>query len=343
MIEYLFIHGVSSLYKSRKKRQLMLGIISDTKYPAFNLATEEYLLKELNEDIFFLYINEPSIIVGKHQNALAEINLSYTQKHNIPVFRRMSGGGTVFHDNGNLNFCFITNEKEGNLVDFDKHSTPIVKALEALNLKVSVGKRHDLSINGKKITGTASHVYRHRAMHHGTLLFDADLTVLNKCLSDNYSRYATKGVRSVRSTVTNISEHLGKEMSMQKFTDHIYKFLLAWFPDAREYKLSESEKKDISLLAKEKYETWEWNYGYSPVYEIERSILIDNIKISSHIKVEKGLITELKFTTNDLHLQKSLDQLSQKIIGTQHNRFTIEKEVPQNIKIDQEDLLSLLF
>ena len=321
----------------------MLGIISDTKYPAFNLATEEYLLKELNENIFFLYINEPSIIVGKHQNALAEIDLSYTQKHNIPVFRRMSGGGTVFHYNGNLNFCFITNEKEGNLVDFDKHSTPIVKALEALNLKVSVGKRHDLSINGKKITGTASHVYRHRAMHHGTLLFDADLTVLNKCLSDNYSRYATKGVRSVRSTVTNISEHLGREMSMQKFTDHIYKFLLSWFPDAREYKLSESEKKEISLLAKEKYEKWEWNYGYSPVYEIERSIKIDNNYVSSHVKVEKGLITALNFDTSDPDLNMVFEKLSTTLLNIQHSKSALNSVIPSSFILTPEQLSSLLF
>jgi len=145
----------------------MLGIISPEKDPAFNLATEEYLLKELKDDIFYLYVNEPCIVVGKHQNTLAEIDYDYILKNNIPVYRRLSGGGTVYHDTGNLNFCFITNEKEGSLIDFDKHSTPIVKALENMRLKVTVGKRHDLSINGKKITGTASHVFRQRAMHHG--------------------------------------------------------------------------------------------------------------------------------------------------------------------------------
>ena len=321
----------------------MLGIISHTKYPAFNLATEEYLLKELNDDIFFLYVNEPGIIVGKHQNALAEIDLNFTQKHNIPVYRRMSGGGTVYHDLGNLNFCFITNEKEGNLIDFDKHSTPIVKALEALKLKVTVGKRHDLSLNGKKITGTASHVYKQRAMHHGTLLFDADLTVLNECLSDNYGRYLTKGVRSVRSTVTNISEHLRYPMSMEEFKKHIFRFLFSYFPDAKEYRLTHNDRKEISKLVNEKYEKWEWNYGYSPVYEIERSIKFGNAIATSHIKIEKGLITHLKLISADPSLKPFLNELTTTLLNTQHSKASIKNKIPDKSPLTNEQLFMLFF
>jgi lipoate-protein ligase A len=132
-------------------------------------------------------------------------------------------------------------------------------------------------------------------------------------------------------------------MSMQNFTDHIYKFLLSWFPDVREYKLSESQKKDISQLAKEKYEKWEWNYGYSPVYEIERSILIDNNKISSHIKVEKGLITALNFDTSDPYLNMVFEKLSTTLLNIQHSKSALNSVIPSGFILTPEQLSSLLF
>ncbi len=321
----------------------MLGIISPEKDPAFNLATEEYLLKELKDDIFYLYVNEPCIVVGKHQNTLAEIDYDYILKNNIPVYRRLSGGGTVYHDTGNLNFCFITNEKEGSLIDFDKHSTPIVKALENMRLKVTVGKRHDLSINGKKITGTASHVFRQRAMHHGTLLFSADLTVLNKCLSGDYDKFHGKSVRSVKSEVTNISEQLDHPMSMEEFKKHIFDFVISYLPSIKEYRLSEIEKKEIEKLVKEKYEKWEWNYGYSPVYEIERSIKFENTIFNSHVKVEKGLITELKLNSSEPSQNAALKKLSTTLLNIQHSKSALNSVIPSDIILTPGQLFNLLF
>jgi len=321
----------------------MTGILSHSADPAYNLATEEFLLKNKKDDLFFIYINRPGIIVGKHQNTLAEINYSYILKNNIPVFRRLSGGGTVYHDLGNLNFCFITNEEKGSLVDFDKHSTPIVKALESLGLNITIGKRHDLSINGKKITGTASHVYKQRAMHHGTLLFSADLTVLTKCLNADYKKYSGKGVKSVKSEVTNISGHLKNEMSMKEFTTYIFNFLMSYFQDARLYHFSEKEISEINDLADEKYSRWEWNYGYSPVYEIERSINAGNITISSHIKVEKGLIKTLKFHTSGKTLGQSLKNLSSALLNIQHSKSAINNAIANNSILPHEQLFRLMF
>ncbi len=321
----------------------MQGIFSREFDPAFNLATEEYLLRKKKDDIFFLYINDPSIIVGKHQNTLAEIDYDCILKNDIPVYRRLSGGGTVYHDHGNLNFCFITNEKQGDLINFDKHSTPIVKALESLGLKVKIGKRHDLSINDKKITGTASHVYKNRAMHHGTLLFSADLTVLNKCLNGDYKNFKSKGVKSVRSTVTNISDHLRQKISMEHFSSYIYKYLLSYFKNALPCELSNDEISNINELIKEKYGTWEWNFGYSPVYEIERSMEINGSKIISYLKVEKGFIREISIISSNNAYQSEMDKISGALKNIQHNKPVIQRTVPRNSLISHENLLKLLF
>ena len=322
----------------------MQGIFSNETDPAFNLAAEEYLLKNKHEAIFFLYINNSSIIVGKHQNTLAEIDLQYTLKNNIPVYRRLSGGGTVYHDAGNLNFSFITNEKQGSLIDFDKHSTPIVKALESLGLNVEVGKRHDISISDKKITGTASHVFKNRAMHHGTLLFSANLHILNKCLTSNYDRFKSKGVKSVRSSVTNISDNLAQQMTMQEFSSYIFEFLLSFYPNAEVLRFSKKELTEIKLLQKEKYENWKWNYGYSPVYEFTRSVLIDNIPVTSAIKVEKGIIKNISFYSQDPKQQLQLNKLSSSLTEIQHNISEVKTILQANqIFMEKNKLLNLLF
>ncbi len=302
----------------------MIGILSQTTSPAFNLATEEYLLKEIKEDVFYIYVNEPSIIVGKHQNTLAEINYNYTLSNNIPVYRRLSGGGTVYHDLGNLNFCFITNEKKGNLVNFDKHSAPIVKALENIGLTIEVGKRHDLGIADKKITGTASHVFKTRSIHHGTLLFNTDLIVLNRCLNTPEVKYSDRAVKSIRSEVTNISEFLEQPMTMEEFKFYIFNYLMSYFQEAKTSLLSfEKDNEAINKLINDKYGNWEWNYGYSPVYKLSKSININHLTVTSNLTVEKGIISKISFTGDDKELLIGLNNFAKKIKGTQHNRNAI--------------------
>jgi len=322
----------------------MTGIFSSVTDPAVNLATEEYLLKNRTEDIFYLYVNDPSIIVGKHQNTLAEIDYNFIRKNNIPVYRRLSGGGTVYHDHGNLNFCFITNEEKGNLVNFGKYTRPVVEALEKLGLKITVGERHDLSINGEKITGTASHVFRNRAMHHGTLLFSADLTVLNKCLKAGYQQFKSKGVRSVRSKVTNISDHLRKPMTMTEFQEYIFNSLAEYYKDTVRHKLTNEEMKIIGYLVKEKYSNWEWNYGYSPKYEFTRKVSIKGARVTSEVTVEKGIISDIGFSSDNKKLYDALNELARKLTGIQHEKSMVTG-VSENLlpDIPKEDILSLLF
>ncbi len=326
----------------------MVGILSKTTNPALNLATEEYLLKNFDEDVFFLYINKPSIIVGKHQNTLVEIDYNYTQKNSIPVYRRLSGGGTVYHDLGNLNFCFITNEEKGNLVNFDKHSTPIVQALETLGLTVEIGKRHDLSIAGKKITGTASHVFKNRAMHHGTLLFQTDLTVLNRCLNTDPQKISSKAVKSVRSTVTNISEHLNTPMTMEEFSSFIFSFLKSNFPDVKtKHLLSEKYDTPINILVKEKYSTWKWNWGYSPFYKLSARVEINGETITSNLTVEKGIVSSICFNGENSNLLNKLNSFAISIKGIQHSREAVLSAISELSStvtgLTQEDLFKLIF
>ncbi|MCK5693684.1 MAG: lipoate--protein ligase family protein, partial [Bacteroidales bacterium] len=185
----------------------MLCIISPYTNPYFNLAAEEYLLKSFQEDMFLLYRNRPSIVVGKHQNTLAEINLPFVQENEILVARRITGGGTVFHDLGNLNFAFFTSGKEGELVDYKRATTPIVEALKKMGLEVRLGKRNELLLKGLKISGTASHVFKQRVLHHGTLLFSSEMGKLSAALKSDKERFTDRAVKSVRSRVTNISDH----------------------------------------------------------------------------------------------------------------------------------------
>ena len=325
----------------------MLAILSKTSNPAYNLATEEFLLKSVTEDAFYLYINKPSIVVGKHQNSLAEIDYAYTLRNNIPVYRRLSGGGTVYHDLGNLNFCFITNEEKGNLVNFDKYSAHIVKALEIMGLTINVGKRHDLKIANKKITGTASHIFKNRVLHHGTLLFSTNLSVLNKCLNVTTDRFKDKAVKSVRSTVTNISEHLSHPITMEEFTLHIFHSLQSGFTKVKEYRLTTEDKKFIAALVKEKYDTWKWNYGYSPIYKLSANVEINGEIITSEITVEKGIISRASFVSKNTTMQNMLNNLAMAIKGVQHNRKNISDVFNQKSLLHQqltkEQVITLLF
>ncbi|MCG8580635.1 MAG: lipoate--protein ligase [Bacteroidales bacterium] len=302
----------------------MNGLLSTTTNPAFNLATEEYLLRHSNNDVFFLYTNSPSIIVGKHQNTLSEINYRYVNDNKIPVFRRLSGGGTVYHDNYNLNFCFIQTGKKGDLVNFAKYSEPILLALRSLGINATFGKRHDIQIEGKKISGNASHVYKNRVMHHGTLLFNSDLSILNNSLKNNPLIIKDKAVKSVRSEVANISNYLDSSYDYTSFVKYIFKALLSYYTNSTEVLLTNEEKEQINAISKDKYNTWEWNYGYSPNFELKKRYKLKNgVRIISRIKVEKGLITECSLKSSDQSMAKLIAEVSNLILEVQHDKEII--------------------
>jgi len=300
----------------------MLCINSLNTNPYFNLASEEYLLKNFHEDIFLLYRNTPSIVVGKHQNTLAEINLSFVQKEGILVARRISGGGTVFHDLGNLNFAFFTTGKEGKLVDYRKATQPIIGAMESMGLNVSLGKRSELLHKGLKISGTASHVFKQRVLHHGTLLFSSEMGDLSKALLTSKELFTDRAVKSVRSRVTNIRDHLSEPMEIEMFQERILNYVLQTSKNAQTFHLNKSDMQEIKMLRDSKFSTWEWNFGYSPRYQFNRSVSFSSGRFNLHMNVEKGLIRELKIE-GDFISEKDIVSLEQMLLGCIHDPETI--------------------
>jgi len=293
--------------------------------PYFNLAAEEYLLKSSHEEYFLLWRNEPSIVVGKHQNALAEIDLTYARERGFKVARRISGGGTVFHDLGNLNFSFITNGEEGKQVNYRKYARPIVEVLAKLGIEASFSKRDDILVGGMKISGNASHVYKQRVLHHGTLLFSSDLTDLSKALKTTPELFTDKAVKSVRSKVTNISDHLENTIDVTVFRDMIIKHIV----DENEgviHEYSEAEIKEISRLQEERFSTWDWNFGYSPKYVFKKEMVVRRGKISVEMKVVSGKIDEL-FLQSDFLGRTDTTILEKMMTGIRHDPFFIEEHL----------------
>jgi lipoate-protein ligase A len=311
----------------------MLYFISSSHLPAFNLATEEYLLKNHEEDFFFLYSNSPALIVGKHQNTLAEINLEKTEQENIPVVRRLSGGGTVFHDEGNLNYCFIKKGEKGKLVDFKKYSSPIIDTLQKLKVDAKFEGKSDLTIAGKKFSGNASHVYRNKVMQHGTMLFSSDLKRLNQLLKVNPLKFKDRGVRSIRSRVTNISDSLSSPMSLSNFADLIIEEVKLKFPEAQEFILSENDLREIELLVTEKYDNWNWNYGYSPNYVFEKlSNFPGGTLLEIRMEITKGIIQNIALDGNCIQFEK-IETFKKMLLGVQHDKNTVLKQL-KSLSID---------
>jgi len=326
----------------------MLIIQQNSTNPFFNIATEEFLLRSSGEDYFILYRNEPSIIVGKHQNTIAEINLDFVMQQGLSVVRRLSGGGTVYHDRGNINYSFITNGSEGNLVDFKKHTQPIVDVLHALSVDARIGGKNDIRVGDKKISGNAEHIYKNRVLHHGTLLFASNLDQLNESIKIRPSTYSDKAVKSIRSNVANISDYLKQSLSIEEFAQLILNHIKDRFPNTHEYRLTFDETKSITELVNTKYSTWEWNYGYSPAYTLNRQILFDGKRLDIQIDVDRGIISRVVFNGDIMSENKNI-VLESLLLGCQHevneirgklSKIDLNDFIP---KISLEELLEGLF
>jgi lipoate-protein ligase A len=265
-----------------------------------------------------LYRNEPSIIIGKHQNALAEINLDFVRKNNIRVVRRISGGGAVYHDQGNLNYSIIRNGEAGRLVDFARHTRPVTGFLSALGLQVLDDGRNSLLLNGRKISGNAEHVYRSRVLHHGTLLFSSALDKLTEALKANPDRYSDRAIRSVRSEVTNLADHLDPTMTIESFADRLFRFVMDFFGDTGVYEFTGGDLEEINQLAADKYRSWEWTYGYSPSYTLEREIMLSGISVILTLGVEHGRISRVSLAPETAG-RVTQETLSQALRGLPHS------------------------
>ena len=326
----------------------MLCILNNSTDPYFNLAAEEYFFSNFKDNIFMLWRNSPAIIVGKHQNTLAEINYDYVKENNIKVVRRMTGGGAVFHDLGNINFTFIETGESEKLVDFRKYVQPILDILLKLGVDAKFEGRNDLTIDGKKFSGNAEHVYKNRILHHGTILFSAKMSDLTKALNVKDVKFTDKAVKSVRSRVTNVSEHLKNPITVLEFINLVFNHILEMYDDAVIYEITKQDKEKIEELVKNKYSTWEWNFGYSPEYNFDKSVRTDGGTLEVSMFVENGVIQRLKFY-GDFFTHKDISELEEAFCGVPHKEDEIKK-IFESFKIDdyflninENDILKVLF
>ncbi|HCO74180.1 MAG TPA: lipoate--protein ligase [Clostridium sp.] len=286
--------------------------------PYFNLALEEYLLREVNGEYFVLWRDEPCIVVGKNQNTLSEINEEYIKKHDIKVVRRQSGGGAVFHDLGNLNFTFIVEDDGKKFNDFKSFVIPIIGVLNELGVKAEFSGRNDLLIDGKKFSGNAQCKYKNRVMHHGTLLFSSDIVNLSDALISKPIKFSDKAVKSVSSRITNISEHLQESFSVIDFKNKIFEYIGREEKDKVITTLDNEEIEEVKNLVKTKYETWQWNFGQSPKYNFynEKKLSAGTIELS--IDVEKGIMKHIRIF-GDFFGEGNVNELEDALVGILHD------------------------
>jgi len=314
--------------------------------PHFNIAAEEYVLKEMQEEVFMLWVNAPSVIIGKHQVAAAEADIIYTYRHKIPVIRRISGGGTVYHDEGNLNYSLISHGERGKLVDYEKYSGTVIRALARQSVNGRLEGKSNLVIGNKKFSGNAEHVYRNRVLHHGTLLFDTDLKLLRKCIRPDHRDYVDVSIRSNDSSITNLIEHLPEKFTIDNFRKILVDQIKEDFPEISDYSFTDRDKELINELAATKYSTEDWNFSYSPKYELQKEFTLGEDTIGLEMKTEKGIIKEIKF-------HRGADNVFQDFAGeltdTLHHPGNIEKKLERmtsRLNMDksvQAELLTALF
>lgn len=285
--------------------------------PFFCLAAEEFFLKNYEEDLFMVWQSHNVVVVGKHQNALAEINYRYVRENGIKVARRISGGGTVFHDRGNINFTFIRNVRGPQEVNFQQFIDPVKEVLAEIGVDAVLSERNNLLVRGKKVSGNAQHVFKNRVLHHGTLLFESDLNHLSGALSANPGKYIGKAVESQQCDVANISEFLKKPLTRKEFMYTLLNYQMKTNLHAGNFRIPPSDKEHIRILSRQKFETPEWQFGYSPSYVFSNTATVGNRELSVILNVERGVIKKAGLSGRFYHANeaKSLETM---LVGKYH-------------------------
>ena len=267
-----------------------------TTDPAWNLAVEEYVFDRLPKDRMYvmLWQNDNAIIIGKHQNTLAEINERYVREQGIRVVRRLSGGGAVYHDLGNLNFTVIA-DAEGDALDFGRFCDIVIRALARVGIRAERNGRNDMTIDGKKFSGNAQYIRNCRVMHHGTILFDSNGEVLSNALQVDPAKIRAKGIKSVRSRVTNVRPYLPRDLSLEDFRGILLESILEQFP-GEAYTLTPEDLEAITAIRENRYGTWDWNYGHSPACTVTKKQRFEGCgTVEAYMDLDQGRIRTITF------------------------------------------------
>ncbi|MGE7984060.1 lipoate--protein ligase [Solibacillus sp. NPDC093137] len=319
--------------------------------PRINLAIEEYILKNMDiekDDFLLFYINQPSIIIGKNQNTIEEINTDYVEENGIIVVRRLSGGGAVYHDLNNLNFSFLTKDDGNSFSNYKKFTQPVVDALAKLGVNSELSGRNDILAEGKKVSGNAQYSTRGRMFSHGTLMFNLDIDAVVNSLKVKQDKIESKGIKSVRSRVANIIDFLPEKITVEEFRMEILKSIFGGEENIQYYELTEEDWEKIYEISKNRYQLWEWNYGKSPRFNIQKTKRYPSGSLDIRLEVNKGVIEEAKIF-GDFFGVGDVDEVAELLVGTKYDRAAIAEklkdiEIPVYFGgITEEDFLHLIY
>lgn len=304
----------------------MFYLETNSQNPFYNLAFEEYVLQHRTKgDYLMLWQNDNTIVVGQNQNTEGEINRAFVEAHKINVVRRMTGGGAVYHDLGNLNYSFITGVEDAERLTMERFTKPIVAALQGLGLQAEASGRNDILVDGRKVSGTAQRLAGGRILYHGTLLFDSDPSLVEGALQVDPAKFRSKSAKSVRSRIGNIRAALKTDMTLPEFWAYLKTTLASEITPAA---LTAEELAGVEELKRAKYDTWEWNFGRSPKYDRVNKAWFDGGGLEVRMAVEKGRITGTAFYGDFLALSP-LDGLTDALTGCPFRREAVEEVLDQ--------------
>ena len=299
----------------------MLIIRNNSTDPYFNLAMEEWLMDNIDEEIFMLWRNEKTVVIGKNQNAYAEINRGYVDSHSITVSRRLSGGGAVFHDLGNVNYTFIAKKQEGSDINFFKFTKPIIELLEKLGAKAELSGRNDILIDGKKVSGNAQCVRNGKILHHGCILYSADLSDVSSVLKVDESKFQGKGIKSVRSRVANIKELCNINMDVTEFINYIETGI-----NGELFELSCEQIKEVKALSDSKYSAWEWIWGRNKEYKFRTKKRFDFGTVELYIDSDRGFLNDVRIR-GDFFGVGEIAELENTLKGVRYERDAVLNKI----------------
>lgn len=312
----------------------MIYIETNSMDPYFNFALEYYFMREhnLDDDIFLFWRTDITLMIGRYQNIIEEINHAYAKEKNMNIVRRQSGGGTIFTDPNGWQFSFIVKTPKNEPIDFTKYTKPIIEALNKMGVEAYFNDRNDILVNGKKISGNAQHRTPEYTLHHGSILFNTDLEELVKSITVSEEKIISKGIKSIRQRVTNVAEHMEKKISSVEFKQEMLKHLLKDFN--KTYEPTTDDIKRINEIADEVFRNWEWNYGNSPEYQIIKSNRFKGGKVQFCLNVDKGYITQCE-VFGDFFCSGDINTLTNCLIGCAYKeddiRCALESINAQNL------------